>query len=84
MAAVNASLALLRSVGITARGSITGSDPVPAALDAARSEGVDEVIVVTEPHPVEAGLHRDWASRLRDQLDLPVLHVVSGTDRVVS
>jgi hypothetical protein len=38
---------------------------------------------VTPPHIIQAGLHRDWASRLRDELTLPVLHVVSGTDRVV-
>ena len=40
--------------------------------------------MVTPPHLVEAGLHRDWASRLRDELALPVLHIVSGTDRVIS
>ena len=34
--------------------------------------------------PGDEALHRDWASRLRDELALPVLHVVSGTDRVVS
>lgn len=84
MHAVNASVDLLSAAGLRAHGSVTGSDPVPAAVEAARSDGSDEVIVVTLPHLVEAGLHRDWASRLRDQLDLPVLHVVSGTDRVVS
>jgi hypothetical protein len=85
MHAVNASLDKLRAVGITStQGSVTGSDPVPAAIEAVRQDGSDEVIVVTPPHPVESGLHRDWASRLRDELELPVLHVVSGTDRVVS
>ena len=85
MHAVNASLDKLRAAGITSlRGSVTGSDPVPAALEAVRQDGCDEVIVVTPPHPVESGLHRDWASRLRDEVELPVLHVVSGTDRVVS
>ena len=85
MHAVNASLDKLRAVGIEeSRGSVTGSDPVPAALEAVRLDGTDEVIVVSPPHPVESALHRDWASRLRDALDLPVLHVVSGTDRVVS
>ena len=44
----------------------------------------DEIIVVTPPHPLEDGLHRDWASRLRDKLKLPVLHIISGTDRVVA
>lgn len=84
MHAVNASLEKLRAQGlVSVRGSVTGSDPVPAALEAARRDLCDEVIVVTPPHPVEAGLHRDWASRLRDELALPVLHVVSGTDQVV-
>jgi hypothetical protein len=81
---VNASLDLLTGLGLDARGSITGSDPLPAAVEAATADGSDEVIVVTPPHLVESALHRDWASRLRDKLRLPVLHVVSGTDRVIS
>jgi len=84
MRAVNASITALAAAGVSARGSVTGSDPVPAALEAVRQDAAEEVIVVTPPHPVEAGLHRDWASRLRDELELPVLHVVSGTDRVIS
>jgi len=84
MHAVNSSLDLLKAAGLEAQGSVTGSDPVPAAIEAARADSSDEVIVVTPPHLVEAGLHRDWASRLRDELALPVLHVVSGTDRVIS
>ncbi len=84
MHSVNASLEKLEALGVAARGSVTGSDPVPAAVEAVRLDSSDEVIVVTPPHPVEDGLHRDWASRLRDELDLPVLHVVAGTDRVIS
>ena len=84
MRAVNASLDLLTATGLQTHGSITGSDPVPAAVEAARSDDADEVIVVTPPHLVESGLHRDWASRLRDELALPVLHIVAGTDRVIS
>ena len=84
MHAVNASLELLSAAGLQAKGSITGADPVPATVEAARADDSDEVIVVTPPHIIKAGLHRDWASRLRDALPLPVLHVVSGTDRIVS
>lgn len=83
MHAVNASIDLLTAAGLQAHGSVTGSDPVPAAIEAARSDDSDELIVVTPPQVVEAGLHRDWASRLRDGLALPVLHVVSGTDRLL-
>ena len=93
MRVVNASLALLAAAWLSAIGSVTGSDPVPAAREAARATtdvhgaraaAADEVIVVTPPHPIEDGLHRDWASRLRDELQLPVLHIVAGTDRVIS
>jgi hypothetical protein len=84
MHAVNASIELLTAAGLHAHGSVTGADPVPAAVEAARGDDSDEVIVVTPPHMVESGLHRDWASRLRDELVLPVLHVVSGTDRLIS
>jgi hypothetical protein len=84
MHAVNASIDLLTAAGIQAHGSVTGADPVPAAVEAAKLDDVDEMIVVTPPHMVESALHRDWASRLRDELPLPVLHVVSGTDRVIS
>ena len=83
MHAVNASVDLFTAAGVEAKGSITGSDPVPAAIEAATLYDADEIIVVTPPHIVEDGLHRDWASRLRDELKLPVLHVISGTDRVV-
>jgi hypothetical protein len=83
MHAVNASIDLLAGVGFAAQGSVTGSNPVPAAVEAVRAFDVDEIVVVTPPHPFEDGLHRDWASRLRDKVKLPVLHVVSGTDRVI-
>ena len=82
--ALNASIDVLRAVGIEATGSVTGDDPVPAAVEAVGRLGADEVIVVTPPHLVEEALRRDWASRLRDRLEVPLLHFVAGTDRVVS
>lgn len=84
MHAVNASIDLLAGAGIGAKGSVTGDDPVPAAVEAVSTFDVDEVVVVTPPHLVKEALHRDWASRLRDKVDRPLLHFVAGTDRVVS
>jgi hypothetical protein len=84
MHAVNESVAMFTAAGVEAKGSITGSNPVPAAIEAAEQYSADEIIVVTPPHLLTDGLHRDWASRLRDEIDLPVLHTISGTDRVVS
>jgi hypothetical protein len=84
MHAVNASIALFAAAGVDAKGSITGSNPIPAAIEAAAQYDADEIIVVTPPHLLTDSLHRDWASRLRDEIKLPVLHTISGTDRVVS
>lgn len=82
--AVNETIGRLEAFGLSARGVVTAKDPVPAAVEAAKRFDVDEVVVVTPPHPVREALHRDWASRLRDDLELPLLHFVTGTDHVVS
>jgi hypothetical protein len=41
-----------------------------------------EVIVVTEPHAVEDTFHTDWASRARETLGVPVLHMYAGDWRL--
>ncbi|NHC46115.1 indole-3-glycerol phosphate synthase [Motilibacter aurantiacus] len=82
--ALDASVTALATAGVSATGALTGDDPVDEAAVAANELGVDEVIVVTEPHFVEETVRRDWASRLREASGLPLLHVIAGTDRVVS
>ncbi|NHC13907.1 phosphoenolpyruvate carboxylase [Motilibacter deserti] len=82
--ALEASVAALQAAGVEAAGALTGDDPVDEAAVAASDLGADEVIVVTEPHYVEEAVRRDWASRLREASGRPVLHVIAGTDRVVS
>jgi len=79
-AALDASVRALREVGVDASGALVGEDPVD---EVAAAEG-DEIWVFTSPHLLEETVHRDWASRLRQAVRRPVLHVVSGTDRVVS
>lgn len=78
-----ATLAALRELGLTAEGRTTADDPMPAVREAL-SEGPDarELVVVTRPHAVEDTLHTDWASRARDELGVPVLHVYAGTSRL--
>lgn len=76
------SMDVLEAAGVGASGSVSSADPVDEAVRAAAQ--VDEVLVVTQPHIVEEGLRRDWASRIRDTAGKPVLHIVAGTDRVVS
>jgi hypothetical protein len=82
--ALESSLESLRLAGAeTTEGALTPDNPLDATVEAARELNADEIIVVTPPHLVEEALHRDWASRLRDRVKLPVLHTTAGTDRVI-
>ena len=69
-------LSELRSRGIEAHGQIAHPDPYTAALQAARDERIDEVIVSTFPERRSGWLRRDLVSRLRGETGLPVDHVV--------
>lgn len=73
------SLAALGSRGLPAGGEITEDDPLPALVSAVRRYHAREVVVVTRPHAVEDTFHTDWASRARDEVGVPVLHVYAGT-----
>ena len=75
-------LAALRGLGRDAEGLVTDDDPVPALEAAAAQHGAREVVVVTRPHALEETFNRDWASRAREVLGLPVLHTYAGTGRV--
>jgi hypothetical protein len=82
--ALDTSVDALTAAGLVAGGSLAGDDPVPEVLDLAAGLPADEVLVITMPHLLEEWFNRDWGSRLREQAGSPVLHVVAGTDRVVT
>ena len=82
--ALNSSVRALSAAGVTAVGSLVPKSPVNRVAELAVSESVDEIIVITEPHLVTDVLRRDWATRLRHKVHLPVLHFIAGTDQVVS
>jgi hypothetical protein len=77
--ALSATLAALTGIGLEAAGEVTQDDPLPALATAVTAYGAREVVVVTRPHAVEDTFHRDWASRARDRIGVPVLHVYAGT-----
>jgi hypothetical protein len=77
--ALAASLTSLRGLGAEVEGEVTQDDPLPALSNAVTAYGAREVVVVTRPHAVEDTFHRDWASRARERLGVPVLHVYAGT-----
>ncbi|HEY3438865.1 MAG TPA: hypothetical protein VGK35_14365 [Actinotalea sp.] len=77
-----AGLAAFRSTGATADGAVVSDDPLPALRTAVADGAVREVVVVTVPHALEDTFHTDWASRAREVLQVPVLHLYSGTSQL--
>lgn len=77
--ALASSLEALRGLGKDAHGQVTTDDPLPAVKAEVDRLGAREVVVVTRPHAVQDTFHRDWASRAREKLGVPVLHVYAGT-----
>jgi hypothetical protein len=74
-------LAELRGSGIEAHGQVAHPDPFTAACQAVSDERVDEIIVSTFPGERSGWLRRDLVGRLRNELKLPVEHVVVDLDR---
>jgi hypothetical protein len=70
------SLAWARAQRIHVRGALGNTSPVMAIEDELRAFGADEVIVVTHPHDSETWQERDELAHLREELDVPVTHIV--------
>jgi len=77
-----ASLAAFAAAGATADGVVVADDPLPALRAVVADRDVSEIVVVTLPHALEDTFHRDWASRAREELRVPVLHLYAGTSRL--
>jgi hypothetical protein len=82
--ALSESLELLAAKVVSVTGALTPKDPIAATSSCVTTEDADELWVITEPHLVTDLLRRDWASKLRHQLSVPVLHVIGGTDEVIN
>ncbi len=76
------SLAAFAEAGVSATGAVVDDDPLPALQAAVASESAREIVVVTYPHALEDTFHQDWASRAREVLHVPVLHLYSGTSEI--
>ncbi|UIX30106.1 indole-3-glycerol phosphate synthase [Streptomyces sp. GQFP] len=75
--ALEVSLAALRGSGNEAEGRIVEDHPLDALRGLVDEVEADEVIVLTDPHYVEEFFHRDWASRARHKVGVPVLKLFS-------
>ncbi|QAY62823.1 hypothetical protein ET495_05700 [Xylanimonas allomyrinae] len=76
------SVTALHAAGMPAEGEVMADDPLPALRDAIAGGGIREVVVVTYPHAFADTFHADWASRARDALQVPVLHLYAGTSEL--
>jgi hypothetical protein len=80
--ALDTTLAEFAAHAVPATGEITADDPLPTLVEEVARLGASEVVVVTEPQAVEDTFHRDWASKARESLGLPVLHMYAGDWRL--
>jgi hypothetical protein len=76
-AAVRATVDAIRSAGLEATGQVVPDDPITALRAVVEKYDANEVIVLTEPHLLEESLHRDWASRARHTVGVPVLKLIA-------
>jgi hypothetical protein len=66
----------LDAQGLTARGEIGDADPNIAIEDALRVFAADEIIISTHPPERSRWLEHGVVERAREQIDLPISHVV--------
>jgi hypothetical protein len=78
--ALDHSLNALRATGAEAVGRLTPERPLEVLSSVVDETGADEVIVLTEPHFVEELFHRDWASRARHKVGVPVLRLFAHAE----
>ncbi|MEV5596599.1 indole-3-glycerol phosphate synthase [Streptomyces sp. NPDC052496] len=75
--ALSYTLHALRAEGAEAIGQVVEDHPLDLLRSVVDETGADEVIVLTAPHFVEEFFHRDWASRARHKVGVPVLKLFS-------
>ncbi|MEU0672906.1 indole-3-glycerol phosphate synthase [Streptomyces sp. NPDC006172] len=75
--ALEVSLQALHAAGSAALGRLVEDHPLDALKSLVGEVNADEVIVLTDPHYVEEFFHRDWASRARHKVGVPVLKLFS-------
>ncbi|MEV0094626.1 indole-3-glycerol phosphate synthase [Streptomyces sp. NPDC050738] len=78
--ALQHSLQALRDAGAAAEGQVVEEHPLDLLTTVVTEKSADEVIVLTEPHYVEEFFHRDWASRARHKVGVPVLKLFAHSE----
>ncbi len=66
----------IERLGLRAKGEIGDSDPNTAIEDALRAFPADEIVISTHPPERSHWLERGVVERAREEIDLPITHVV--------
>ena len=66
----------IEQLGLKAKGEIGEAEPNVAIEDALRTFPADEIIISTHPEDRSAWLEKGVVERARDEIDLPITHVV--------
>ncbi|WP_449345432.1 indole-3-glycerol phosphate synthase [Streptomyces narbonensis] len=82
--ALEHSLQALRDAGCEAVGQVVEDHPLTRMKSVVEESEADEVIVLTAPHYVEEFFHRDWASRARHKVGVPVLKLFAHSEQDAS
>ncbi|WP_099903322.1 indole-3-glycerol phosphate synthase [Streptomyces sp. TLI_171] len=72
------SLRHLQQAGAEAVGEVVQHQPLVRLREVVEENRADEVLVLTSPHFVEEFFHRDWASRARHEVGVPVLKLFAS------
>jgi hypothetical protein len=70
------SLTAIGAAGLKARGEVGDSDPDTAIEDALRQFAADEIVISTLPPEESRWLEHGVVERIREEVDVPVTHVV--------
>jgi hypothetical protein len=70
------SLIAIGELGLKARGEIGDADPNVAIEDALRAFSADEIVISTHPPERSRWIERGVVEQAREQIDLPITHVV--------
>ncbi len=70
------SLLAIQDLGLRAKGEVGDSDPNVAIEDALRTFPADEIVISTHPAERSRWLEQGVVERAREQIELPIAHVV--------
>ena len=70
------SVAAITALGLTTWGEVGDSDPNVAISDSLRTFPADELVISTHPPQKSKWLERGVVDRAREEVDLPITHVV--------